>query len=100
VYGGSHVVLCTHFEYGVRVGTVGNNPGGGEPRMWTWDEFVNTLRPDGMAFCLPGDDGKKKPAAVAPPVIPPTAPPAYRVAPVNVLPQARPIPADCPPGGT
>jgi hypothetical protein len=122
VHSGRHVVLCTHFEAGKCVGTVGNNPGGGEPRLWDWNEFNSVLRPDGLAFCLPGDGGAKtdkaapckkcadkaggcdcvggcgceaKPAIVAPP-----DPRTYYVAPVVVHPPAVQMPAYCPPGGT
>lgn len=54
VYSGRHVVLVTHYEHGVRVGTVGNQPGGGEPRMWLWADYLATLQPDGLAYCLTG----------------------------------------------
>lgn len=54
VYGGRHVVLVTHYEAGVRVGTVGNAPGGGEPRMWSWADYLGVLQPDGLAYTLPG----------------------------------------------
>lgn len=117
VYGGSHVVLVTHFEAGKCVGTVGNLPGRGAPKLWAWDEFLTVLRPDGLAYCLPGDDGSKAdkaavigtavaPAGIPPPAFQPSIPPVVYpqsvytqpVIPYVVHPPARAMPADCPPG--